>query len=875
MPTLTYLFVDQADSTRQLRRLGDDVVAPLRGQMKRVLRACISQHNGTEIDDAGDGIFAAFSSVFEAVDAALEMHAAMTRMNESRVADRSIGIRIGVEVGEAVVEEGKHIGLVVHTSARLCAAAPVGETLVGPVAHGILENRSALHFRARKIHAKGLPQSFKGWQVLARDRDPSAWELISGRASSFLRSTANGYRHRIPRPTRAFGRKAILVGAIAVFGTAIAGQMLLTSGSRDESKIYTVAGQLAPQAGPLPASFATTSGPTALAISTNLGLLVAESSTGRILRERSDGTVSVLIGPVASHPSYAMPGHLGELVYPRGVAAGPNGNVYVADPVRDRVFELSQGRIRAVRNSKNETRFRDPYAVAVAPDGTLFIGERGAIIEVRRERARQIFPPRNDKRREDRSVVVTAIAPSPSGDLYFADAQSSRVFRRSPTGAITRVAGNGRRAFDGDGGLATEASLNTPGGIALDPQGDLYIADTVNDRIRKIDRAGIITTYVGSGRSLTASGPPSGALTEVRLDRPTGLVFDAVNVLFIAETDGNRLDQVNSQGQFGIQIGGPPNGKSRKGQLWDPKGVCVDSRGRVLIADTNNNVIRRVTAGGTLETLAGTGTRGTSGDGGPAKFAQLNGPSSIAVTHGGTVLFADTQNNRIRSISTDGTISTLAGTGVPGYSGDLGPASAATLNHPYGVAVGPDDYVYIADTDNNAIRRVVDGQIETIAGTGQPGEQTNGRDGRLTPLDHPMSVAPTADGTVFFSDSGNDAVRVVRRNGTVANIASSLNSGSTPSGAQDSELYVPSAIAWDPAGYLYIASYNAKVIFKIVVRTGEIARAVGTLTRGASGDGEVASRARIGRAGGLAVEADHLFVADTNNNRVLSVGPQP
>jgi uncharacterized protein (TIGR03437 family) len=298
-----------------------------------------------------------------------------------------------------------------------------------------------------------------------------------------------------------------------------------------------------------------------------------------------------------------------------------------------------------------------------------------------------------------------SIAADRAGNVFFVD-QDSVLRLDSTTGLLTLVAGNGTPGFSGDNGPATSAQLANPGGIAVDSAGNLYIADVYNYRIRKVSN-GVITTIAGNG------------------------------------TPGFSGD----------------NGPATSAQLDFPYGVAVDSAGSLYIGDSGNNCVRKV-SNGVITTIAGNGTRGFSGDNGPAISAQLNGPSGVAVDSAGNLYIADGVNSRIRKVS-NGVISTVAGNGTYGLGGDHGPAASAQLWLPTGVVVDSAGNLYIADTGNNCIRKVSNGVISTVAGNGTPG--FNGDNGPATSaqLAVPQGVAVNGAGNVYIADSGNNRIRVL------------------------------------------------------------------------------------------------------------------
>jgi uncharacterized protein (TIGR03437 family) len=292
------------------------------------------------------------------------------------------------------------------------------------------------------------------------------------------------------------------------------------------------------------------------------------------------------------------------------------------------------------------------------------------------------------------------------GDFYIAD-RHGRIRKVSGSGLITTVAGGGNNGvccFSGDGGPATGAQLNNPSSVALDAAGDIYIADTDNNRIRKVSNKGIITTVAGGGSTLGDEGPA----TSAKLDSPSAVTLDAAGNLYIADTLNQRIRKVSTKGTIttvagtGICCALGDGGTATKAYLERPSGVAVDAKGNLYISDTAR--IRKVSANGMITTLAGSGALGYSGDGGPATLAALNGPTGLALDSIGDVYVADYFNNRIREILTDGTITTVAGAGSGNFSGDGGPAISSSLFEPTGVAVAAAGNVLVADSLNQRIR---------------------------------------------------------------------------------------------------------------------------------------------------------------------------
>jgi uncharacterized repeat protein (TIGR03803 family) len=300
-----------------------------------------------------------------------------------------------------------------------------------------------------------------------------------------------------------------------------------------------------------------------------------------------------------------------------------------------------------------------------------------------------------------------------SGNIYIADTGNSRIRKvTSATGIISTVAGNGTFGYSGDGGAATKAEIGYPSGVAVDSAGNIYIADYANERIRKVTvSTGIISTVAGNGTA--GYSGDGGAATSAELQHPVGVAVDSAGNIYIADMENNRIRKVTaSTGKISTVAGDGTEGYSGDGgaatsaELDYPWEAVVDSAGNIYIADSYNERIRKVTVStGIISTVAGDGTFGYSGDGGLATSAELGFPTKVAVDSAGNIYIADSDNYRVRKVTAlTGIISTVAGDGVQGYSGDGGAATAAELTGPTGVALDAAANIYIAD--GNRIRVV-------------------------------------------------------------------------------------------------------------------------------------------------------------------------
>jgi sugar lactone lactonase YvrE len=284
------------------------------------------------------------------------------------------------------------------------------------------------------------------------------------------------------------------------------------------------------------------------------------------------------------------------------------------------------------------------------------------------------------------------VAVDGAGNLYIADTSNFRIRKVDTSGNITTVAGNGTPGYNGDNIPATSAEFAFISDVAVDSAGNIYVADEYNNRIRKVDAAGIVTTVAGNGT--VGNGGDGGLAVYAQLYHPTGIAVDGHGNLFIADYDNQRIRIVDSSGTITTIAGNGTvgyncnNGAATGVGLHNPYGVAVDGFGNLYIADYGNQCVRMVAAGA-ITTVAGNGTAGYGGDFGPATSARLNYPTGVAVDSLGDLYIADYVNNRIRKVETSGVITTVAGNGAAGYNADGGLAIDTELYQPTGVAVAP------------------------------------------------------------------------------------------------------------------------------------------------------------------------------------------
>ncbi len=326
----------------------------------------------------------------------------------------------------------------------------------------------------------------------------------------------------------------------------------------------------------------------------------------------------------------------------------------------------------------------------------------------------------------------------------------SAVPASSQVSRVDTIAGTGETGFNGDDVDATTAQLAEPMGLAVDAAGNILVADRDNHRIRSISPDGMITTVAGNGTA--GSDGDGGQAIDAQLNYPRGVAVGADGTIWIADSNNASVRRVALDGTI-------TTAANADSGLKAPFGITVEANGSVVVTDSTLHSVIRLTDGG-IETLAGTGEPGFSGDGGPAVDATLNTPLGIATGPNGSLIVADTRNNRIRQIDADGAITTVAGTGNDGDLGDGAPAVDAELRFPRAIAVDPGGVIYIADTSNSLVRRVgLDGVITTVIGTGDRGFNGDGGPATDIQLDLPRGIAIDVVGRLIVSDTNNARIR--------------------------------------------------------------------------------------------------------------------
>ncbi len=538
---------------------------------------------------------------------------------------------------------------------------------------------------------------------------------------------------------------------------------------------------------------------------------------------------------------------------PRAVAVDAGGNIYVADQYN--------GTIRKVTPGGAVTTLAGTAGIYGSADGT------GA--------AAQFNQP-------------SGVAVDMAGNVYVADTGNDTIRKITPGGVVTTLAGTAGSpgAMDGAGGAA---QFNQPLGIAADLGGNVYVADSANNEIRKITAGGVVSTLAGTpGARGSADGTGSAAL----FDAPEGVAVDANGVLYVADTSNGTIRKISADGSVTTIAGtagmhGNSNGTGMAASFASPVGIAVDGTGNVFVADNSwtadttggtlglglpsapDNSIRAITPGGVVTTLAGS-----------PYSAQFNQPQGVAVNASGDVYVADTGSNTIREISPGPTVTVIAG--ISFYSASYGEyldgtGAAARFGHPTGVAVDGSGTVYVADTNNEVIRKITpDGVVTTFAGTPGPEGSADGT-GAAARFFMPKGVAVDAVGNVFVADTVNNMIRKITPAGAVTTVAGAPGAypyapgGSADGTGSAAQFNGPTGIAVDGSGNLYVADTGNGTVRKITA-DAVVTTLAGTVGVKGSVDG-TGTAAQFGGPDGIAVDgAGNLYVADGLTIRKITPG---
>lgn len=651
-----------------------------------------------------------------------------------------------------------------------------------------------------------------------------------------------------------------------------------------------------------PATMAQLRRPWSVAVDPSGAVYMADIDDHRVRRiDPETAVISTVAGTGA--PGYSGDGASAaqaRLYRPAGIAIRPQGELYIADSANNRVrrISLATGVISTVAGTgvagsagdggpSTIAQLNAPLGVAVTADGQLFIADSGnhrirrvdtqtGVITTVAGTGVSGFGGDGGPATSAQLADPTAVIVNAAGRVLISDRGNRRIRYVEPvTGRIYTLAGNGTAGFGGDGGAAVSAALDSPTALALDPEGNVYVADQGTHRVRRIESAsGLIDTVAGNGRDAFTGDHHSARSTGMS---PTGVALDQAGNLFVA--DQARVRKISATGRSGRIMPVAGIGVPSADYLNQALGVAVDLAGNVYIGDTYNNRILRMSAtSGMICTVAGTGAAGSGGDGGPARQANLWQPRSVTLDRAGNLYIADSANHRIRRVDRGtGTITTVAGTGVKGFAGDGGSAAAAHLANPDGVAVDRTGNIFVADRMNHRIRRVdvKTGVITTVAGTGVAGYAGDAGPGPGAQLRDPTFVAVSEAGDVYIADWNNHCVRRLSLStNRITTVAGTGTAGFSGDGAAatTAQLHSPGGVAVDPDGNLWISDGANHRIRYVDAATNHITTVAGTGSAGFSGNGGPATLARLRWPGALARDAlGNLYIAEWGNSLVRKI----
>ena len=529
-------------------------------------------------------------------------------------------------------------------------------------------------------------------------------------------------------------------------------------------------------------------------------------------------------------------GSAARFFFPQSVAVDGAGNIYVADTYNSAIRKITPAGVVST--------FVGLSGTPGASDG---IGTA----------ARFDFP--------------YGIAVDNAGNVYVADTSSSTIRKITPAKVVTTVAGFPNVNGSADG-IGSAARFHYPFGIAVDNAGNIYVADSYNDTIRKITPARMVTTFAGQAG---VGGSADGLGSAARFSFPTGMAVDGGGNIYVADGGGSTIRKISPAGMVSTLAGtfalfGFADGTGRDARFNGAADVTVDSAGNLYVADYGSNTIRKVTSAGVVTTLAG--FHGSSGSAdGTGSNARFKSPQGVAISSTGNLYVADTKNNTIRKVTSAAVVSTFAGAiGGPGIAD--GPAGAAQFNFPLGVAVDSARNVFVADSFSHTIRKISSGVVSTLAGLAGVYGNTDGigSDARFY---RPTGIAADKAGNLYVGDYGNVTIRKITPDGVVSTLAGLAGSGGNADGiGSAARFYLPAGVAVDNAGNVYVAEYGNHTIRKIT-SAGVVSTLAGLALHIGSTDGAGAA-ARFSYPQGVTVDdAGIVYVADTGNSTIRKITP--
>ena len=664
---------------------------------------------------------------------------------------------------------------------------------------------------------------------------------------------------------------------------------MLNRTCRKGAIVILVAGLLAGSAACGPTSGAQTAQKTT-GMSTGPTTLRPVQQLRRASRGTSSGTLSVVAGlrvfNLAPGPATRV-----SLLDPKDVAVDNHGDLFIADSYNNVVEEVTPaGRLSVVAGDLKQgsptpgpatsSNLSYPTGVAVDKHGDLYIADQGNNVVEEVSPAGRLSvvagsgkqgPPTPGPATDSELNFPYGVAVDAQGDLFIADSVNNVVEEVTPAGRLSVVAGTGKGGLPTPG-PADSSALAGPEGVAVDAHGDLFIADFLNNVVEKVTPAGRLSVVAGNGaRRPGAPGPATGS----ELERPSGVAVDSHGDLFIADLADNVVEKVTPAGRLSVVAGDGKLGLATPGpaissDLSYPTGVAVDAHGDLFISDEGFSVVEEVNPAGRLSVVAGIADQSGRPTPGPATRSDLGNVHGVAVDAVGNLFIAD-GSGVVEKVNPAGRLSVVAGDFRAGQP-TPGPATRSGLG-PSGVAVDAHGDLFIADSSNNVVEEVNPaGRLSVVAGDGRRGPPTPGP-ADTSRLDDPLSVAVDAQGDLFIADQGNNVVEEVTPAGRLSVVAGDGKRGPpTPGPADSSRLDGPWSVAVDAQGGLFIADTGNNVVEE-VTPAGRLSVVAGDGKRGPPTPGPADSSELDGPTGVTADAHGDLFIADQGNNVVEEVTP--
>ena len=574
-------------------------------------------------------------------------------------------------------------------------------------------------------------------------------------------------------------------------------------------------------------------------------------------------------------------GTVARFQYPRGMGADSSGNLYVADTNNHTIRKITPAGVTTtlagsplVAGSTNGTgsaaRFNFPQCVAVGPDNAIYVTQNHMVRKITSAGVVSTLAGSPTASGTTNATGTTArfnipfgVAVDPSGNVFVADSGNQTIRKITSSGLVTTFAGTARSSGSTDG-TGSAARFNNPAGLATDAAGNVYVADSNNQTIRKITPAGVVTTLAGT---VGSSGTVDGSLSTARLNYPEHLVLDSAGNLYVVEYAAIR--KVTPAGSVttlaGTNLGGRANGAGTVARFSSPYGITRDASGNIFVVDSDNHSIRRIASDLMVTTFAGGYTDSGSTDG-TVTDARFQSPIAGTADSGGNLFIADYANHTIRKITSAASVSTFAGTaGLSGSTNGTGPA--ARFNTPAGAVAGPGGILYVADYGNHTIRKITStGQTTTFAGS--PGASGSANGTTAARFNQPRGLAIDVSGTVYVADYSNHIIRKITSAGAVTTLAGSAGSaGSTNGNGAAARFNFPFGIAVDASGNVFVSDWGNHTIRKIT-SSGDVTTLAGTALTSGSADG-TGSAARMNRPCGITLDSTgNLYVADRFNHTI-------